>query len=155
MRRSGSPKARGAFSLIEVALATIIVGIGILAVVAGLGAGSRVNDAGRDLTQAVFLADEIREWTVRLPFSDPNGGTSLSSLYNANGVTYSPPQDGLGQSISGMTGWSQVLMLSWRDPNRLNTTVSPNSSTVINANVSVRFQGKEVLAANWLVAKRS
>ena len=172
MRRSRGSKGRGAFSLVEVALATVIVGIGIVAVIASLQAGSRVNGAGRDLTQAVFLAQEIREWTVRLPFRDPDPGDAnnppgpdgispqtfvddLDDLYDPAGLVYCPPRDGLGLPISGMTGWSQVLMLSWRDPNGLTATVSPGASTIINVKVSVRFRGKEVLATSWLVAKRS
>ena len=152
IRRSRRP---GGFSLIEVALASAIIGIGILALVASLGAASRINGAGRDLTRAIFLADEIREWTVQLPFTDPNNGPSLSSLYNASGVTYSPPKDGSGQSITGMTGWSQKLTLTWRDPNSFTHTVSPGTSSVINVAASIRLQGKEVFATNWLVAKRN
>ena len=154
MRRSSRSKAGGAFSLVEAALAAVIVGTGIVAVVASLGAGARMNDAGRNLTEAVFLAEEMREWTVQLPFTEANGGTSLSSLYAAGGTTYSPPINGMGQTISGMTDWSQVLTLSWADPNNLTSTLSPNASSVIRASVSVRFQGAQVLAVSWLEANR-
>jgi hypothetical protein len=136
-------------------MAIVIVGVGIVALITCLGAGSKVNGAGRDLTQAVFLAQEMREWTVQLPFSDANLGTTLSSLYVAGGATYPLPKGGDGNSIANMPGWSQVLTLSWRDPNNLLTTVSPNTSTVINVQVSARMQGVEVFSTNWIVAKRN
>jgi prepilin-type N-terminal cleavage/methylation domain-containing protein len=169
MRRSRRP---GGFSLIEVALASAIIGIGIVALVASLGAASRVNDAGRDLTKAIFLADEIREWTVQLPFKDPDAadannppgpdGTDpqvfvddLDDLYNAAGLVFSPPRDGTGVAIANMTGWSEKLTLTWRDPNNFTQTVSPGTSTVINVAASIRLRGKEIMATSWLVAKRN
>lgn len=169
--RRHPPRRRG-FSLVESALAIVIIGIGIVALVASLGAASSINGAGRNLTRAVFLAQEIREWTLRLPFRDtdpadannPPGpdGTSpqtfvddLDDLYDPAGLLYSPPRDGAGQALSDLAGWSQKLTLTWREANNLLQTVSPGTSDVVHVQVSVRLQGKEVVATNWIVAKRS
>jgi Tfp pilus assembly protein PilV len=155
MCHSRQSKSRGGFSLVETALAIVIIGIGIVALVASLDAGSRINGAGRDLTNAIFLAQEAREWTVQLPFSDANLGTTLVSLYSAGGLTYNPPHDGEGQQITGMSGWSQVLTVSWRDPNNLASAVSTNGSNVVNVQASIRCQGTEVYKTNWFVAQRN
>jgi Tfp pilus assembly protein PilV len=167
------PKTRRAgFSLVETAVATVMVGLGIVALVTSLGAGSRVNAAGRDLTKAVYLAQEMREWTLRLPFKDPDAGDAnnppgpdgsdphvfvddLDDFYASGGLVFSPPRDGTGQSISDMTGWSQKVTLTWRNAANFSQVVTPGSSTVINVQVSILFQGKEVFATNWLVAKRT
>jgi Tfp pilus assembly protein PilV len=172
MQHSKRPAGRGGFSLVESALAIVIIGIGIVALVASLDAGSRINGAGRNLTRAVFLAQEIREWTLQLPFRDPDPGDAnnppgpdgsspqvfvddLDDLYDPAGLVFSPPRDGQGQVLSDLTGWSQQLTLTWRDPSHLTQTVTPGGSSVIHVTVSVRLQGKEVFTTNWLVAKRS
>ncbi|HOF19019.1 MAG TPA: prepilin-type N-terminal cleavage/methylation domain-containing protein, partial [Phycisphaerae bacterium] len=62
----GVPTGEG-FTLIEVAIATAIIAIGVVALVVSVGSGTRANQGGTELTQAVFLAQEIREWTLRLP----------------------------------------------------------------------------------------
>jgi len=172
MRGRRQPPRRRGFSLVESALAIVIVGIGIVALVASLGAASSINGAGRNLTRGVFLAQEVREWTLRLPFSDPDPGDAnnppgpdgtspqvfvddLDDLYNAAGLLYSPPRDGAGQALSDLTGWSQKLTLTWRSPDNLLQTVSPGASDIVHVQVSVRLQGKEVFATNWIVARRS
>jgi prepilin-type N-terminal cleavage/methylation domain-containing protein len=172
MQPRGNPPRRRGFSLVESALAIVIIGVGIVALMASLEAGGRINGAGRDLTRAVFLAQEAREWTVRLPFRDPDpadannppgpDGTNpqvfvddLDDLYNSAGLVYSPPRDGAGQPLAGLTGWSQVFTLTWRDPNNLLQAVSAGGSDVINVAVSVRFKSKEVFANNWIVARRN
>ena len=62
-------ESRG-FSLIEVAVATAIIGLGIVAMIVSTRSGTDINGASREMTQALFLANEIREWTLKLPFSD-------------------------------------------------------------------------------------
>ncbi len=156
------------FTLIEAALTTAVVGIGILALMHSMAAGTRVNRQGRNITQAVFLAQEIREWTLRLPFRDPDpadqnnppgpDGTSpqtfVDDLDDLMGVTYSPPRDAQGYAINGLTGWSQTIDLEWRDPDDLRSVVTPGTSPVINVKVTVKFKGEEVLQTDWLVTDR-
>lgn len=166
------PTGRRGFSLVEAALAIVIIGVGIVALLAGLQAASQINGAGRNLTRAVFLAQEIREWTVRLPFRDtdpadannppgPDGWDpqvyidDLDDFYDPSGLIYSPPRDGRGQAIPNLTGWSEKLTLTWRDPNSLSQTVAVGGSTVINVRVSIVFQTKEIFATDWFVAKRN
>ena len=60
------------FSLIELAIATCVIGLGVVSLVAVSGACTQSNAAGSKLVEAVVLAQEIREWTVTLPFSDPD-----------------------------------------------------------------------------------
>ena len=162
------PRRRG-FSLVESALAIVIVGIGIVAVVASLGAASRINGAGRNLTRGVFLAQEIREWTLRLPFKDPDPGDAgkppgpdgtnpqlfVDDLDDLLNVTYGPPRDGQGRAISGLAGWSQVITMTWRDPDSLTTTVPVGTSDVICVTVTIRHGDEAILATNWVVTRRT
>lgn len=164
--------ARG-FTLIEVLVSIIIIGMGIVALLASAASSTKVNDSGRKLTSASFLAQEIREWTIKLPFSDPDTGDQdnppgpdgsdpqyfvddLDDLSGTNneGVTYSPPRDGQGAPIADMTNWSQQIELTWRDPDSLNTVVGVGASDVIYVQVTILHKGMEVLKTGWIVARR-
>ncbi len=160
--------ARGGFSLVEVAVATAIVGMGVTALMVALAAGTRTNHAGQELTQAVFLAQEIREWTLNLPFSDPDpadannppGPDSTSpqifvdDLDDLLDVTYDPPRDGRGVSIAGMDGWSQTIHLTWRNPSNLTSIVTNGASDAIYVEVEIAHYGQAVLSTAWLVTRR-
>jgi len=163
-----SRRLRG-FTLIEVAVAAVIIALAVTALMASLAAGTRANRAGQQLTQAVFLAQEIREWTIKLPFSDTDPGDvgnppgpdgsdpqdyvdDLDDLIN---VTYSPPHDGRGVALSSMAGWSQAISLTWRNPDNLSVTVAPGASDIIHVQVVVSYRGQPMLTAGWLVARRS
>ena len=135
------------FSLIEVAVATVIIGLGVTALLLSVGAGTRVNDNARELTQAAFLAGEVREWASNQTFAN------LSAL--ASPTTFSPPQDGGGNTITDMAGWSQVISITWRDGVNLNNNVAVGSSKFINMQVQV-FRGSQLmLATTALVVNRS
>ncbi len=171
--RRARPVRRHGLTLIEVAAATALVGIGVTALMVATGSTTRVNDASRKLTQAVFLAQEIREWTLKLPFSDPDPGDQgnppgpdgsdpqnfiddLDDLSNwdGNGITYSPPRDGQGYPIGNMDGWSQTIALTWRHPDDLSQTVAAGASDIINVHVDVVFGDKTIVASDWLVVRR-
>jgi prepilin-type N-terminal cleavage/methylation domain-containing protein len=166
--RDAPGRRRAGFSLVEVAVATAILGIGMVALLTCVGSGTRTNDAGRKATLGTFLAQEIREWTLRLPFTDPDPGDAnnppgpdgsdpqvfVDDLDDLMDVTYSPPRDGTGAAIANMTEWSQTITLTWRDPANLTSTVSAATSDVIHVGVAVRCGGEPVLTAGWLVVNR-
>ena len=168
MKRTTRRSGRSGFSLVEVAVATAIVGIALTALLVAVGSNTRVNDAGGKLTQGVFLAQEIREWTLALPISDPDpsdansppgpDGSSpqvwVDDLDDLMDVTYSPPRDGQGYSLYDMSGWAQTISLSWRDPNDVYTPVDAGASDVICVHVDVSYQGNTVVSSAWLVARR-
>ncbi len=162
-----SVRDRG-FTLIEVAVATVIVGVAVVALLTAVGAHTRVNDAGAKLSEGSFLAQEIREWTLTLPFTDPDHGDAgnppgpdgtspqsfVDDLDDLMDVTYSPPRDGMGYELYGMDGWSQTISMTWRDPNDIATPVADGGSDLVCVQVQVSFQGTPVVSRNWLVANR-
>ena len=56
----------------ESALAIVIIGTGVFAMLRLLAAGTSSNQAGAELTTAVNLANNIHEVIIRLPFYDPD-----------------------------------------------------------------------------------
>lgn len=155
------------FSLIEAAAATIILGLGVAALLSAVAAGTRAHGAGREITHATTLAQEVREWTLKLPFYDPQGGGGSSpgseegdpqsfvdDLDDLMDVTFCPPRDGQGLPITDMTGWSQTITLSWRDVNNLTSTVTAGTSDAVEVQVQVRHNQKTILTTEWLVVRR-
>jgi len=151
-----------------VLIASALVGIGVTAIMTAMQSGTEVNSAGQEITQAAYLAQEIREWTLKLPFQDEDPGDRdnppgpdgsdpqmfVDDLDDLINVTYSPPRDAAGTAISNMTGWSQQITLEWKDPDALCTTVPEGSSDVIHVSVAVARKGRTVLTAGWLVMRK-
>ena len=166
-RRSGRGRraGRAGFTLIEAVVATAIVGIGVSALFVSLKAGTEVNGASADLTQAVFVAQEIREWTLKLPFTDPDPGDQgkppgpdgadpqwwVDDLDDLMDVAYSPPRNGSGESMYGLDDWSQAITLTWRDPKNLSAVVTPGSSDVVHVQVEVSRGSRALLTTGWFV----
>jgi type II secretory pathway pseudopilin PulG len=168
MKRKQLRVASGGFTLIEAAIATVIVGVGVGVLLTGVAACTRVNSAGKELTQGVFLAQEVREWTLQLPFSDPDPGDQgsppgpdgsdpqvfVDDLDDLMDVTYSPPRDARGHALDDMPDWSETLTLTWRDPDSLTAVVPPGASDVLYVEVEIRNQARPVVTTGWLVTRR-
>ena len=146
------------------------------ALVVAARSDTQVNAAGRELTQAVFLAQQLREWTLTLPFSDPDPQdqgnppgsdegdpqTFVDDLDDLMDVTYSPPMsargkpplDTTGEPMSGVDGWSQHITLTWLDGDDLTQAVTPGTSDFVRVEVNVAYRGQNMLTASWLVTRR-
>lgn len=161
-------RRRRGFSLVEVLVATVILGIGMAALMTAMAANTRTNTEGQSVTQAVFLAQELREYTLTLPFADPtpgdagsppgvdpyDGGT-IDDLDDLMDRTFSPPLDGQGGSHYELQGWSQTVTLSWRDDGDLaGATRTPGSTKVVHVQVTISYEGREVLTTGWIVTDR-
>ena len=160
--------AGGGFTLIEALIASVLVGVGVSAMMVATKSGTQVNAGAREITHAINLAQEIREWTLKLPFSDPDTGDQDNSpgpegsdpqvfvddLDDLMNVTFSPPRDGNGQPVSDLSGWSQQITLTWRDHDNISQIVADGASEMIYVDVTVSYEGRQILTTGWLVARR-
>src|SRR5262245_53309678 len=112
MRPFYGPRRPNAFTLIEVSLAMVIVGVGILAMMQLLAVCTTQNRAGAEITTATLLAENIRETMAGLPLTDPifghgtfgaESGQSLAGFDDVDdfdGQTFNPPIDAFRQPVT-------------------------------------------------------
>ena len=162
---------RSGFTLLEVLCASVITGIGFIAILSSVTASTEVTYASSEMTQATLLTQEIREWTTNLPFSDPekyNAGNSpgadsyvgegvpyVDDLDDLMEVTFSPPRNGLGEAIEDMDGWSQSISLTWGSSSDINTAVVPGTSEIVQVQVTISKDNKTVMQTSWLMTENS
>src|SRR5688500_2355035 len=110
-RSTSSPAARRGFTLMEAAIVTAIVGIGIVAMMELLAAGTMANTQSSELTTAMRLASNIHERAV---------ATEYDQLFTEfNNKSFSPPVNAKKDAISGMPGWQQLVDAQYVDPDNV------------------------------------
>ncbi len=109
---------RRAFTLIETALATVIIGVGVLALVQAQESFIKSNSWSSQAATANYLAGEIRELTRKLPKFDPVNGLYVDSGGTLRGwaprstdvgprdFAYVTAFDGIKFTSSGTTGYA-------------------------------------------------
>ena len=143
--RLGRCPRRAGFTLIEAAIVTAIVGIGVVGVLELLAAGSMANADSTELTTAVYLANNIDEMLQGASYA------TLKSTYDNH--AYSPPVDATGATLSSFSGWQQVVSVKYVDHNLL-TSVVPDSQVEPTSRVTVTIlhNGYGIYVARWNVA---
>ncbi len=137
---SGKPKTR-AFTLVEVLIATIFIGLAISALMAANGHYTMVNGAGLDLSTGEFLIEQIREMTML---------TAYASLTGLNNTTYSPPRDANGQPLNVFSSFSQeisVAKVSATDFQQVDA-----NSKFVRITVEIKHNGDPLTEASWVRA---
>lgn len=145
---------RRGFTLIEASLTTVIIGVGVLAILAAQQSYHQQNHWAQRTGTAMLLANEIREMTMHLPHHDPAVGAENlgpevgeDSLVDYNDLddfiggldpttqralprSFTPPNgpiNAVRQVIPDMERWEQVLLIEKVDPNALN---APSDQTL-------------------------
>ena len=100
------------------------------------------NAESTELTTAMGLASNIHEMSL---------GVAYSSVMTMNAQSYSPPIDARKVAISGMPNWSQVVSVSYVNPDNLTATVasSPSQRTA-RITVTISHSGQQVYQESWV-----
>lgn len=167
--RIKQPKSVRGFTLIEVLIATILVGFSIAALMAANGTLSMANGAGTDQSTAEFLAEQIRELTAMLAVVDPQTGTTTPlGPEEASVVSYDDVDDfhgfsssSLGGPISAMrtvltefSAFSQQVTVQNVSLANLDQVVDtpPHSSPLVRVTVRVLKNGRLICTTSWIRA---
>ena len=136
---------RRGFTLMEAAIVTAIVGIGIVAMMELLAAGTMANTQSSELTTAMGLASNIHERAIATPYDQ--------LFTEFNDFSRSPPVNAKKDQISGMTGWQQVVDVLYVDPDNVRSFVPDSQPTPITrVIVQINRNGRPVYATSWLMA---
>jgi hypothetical protein len=171
-RKSQVGSRKSGFTLIETALAVVIVGTGVLAILAAQQAYHQHNMWSQRIGTALLLANEMRELTMNMPRFDPITGEDTfgpegneptvmqyDDLDDFHGATFSPPIDAHRLTIPNMDRWTQVVTVENVLPNMVNGTAVPNNSTdVVRITCRVLYQSPtmneplEITRLTWIRA---
>jgi len=157
----------GGFSLIEVLIAILLVGLAIASLVAANIAFTKANGAGADLSTAEFLVEQIRELTTLLPVVDPQSGTATSpfgpeeatltdydDVDDFDGANFSPPIGADRKPLNAFAGFSQRITVEKVSPSNFELVVADNnSSSFVRVTVKVFLNSKEISSASWIRAR--
>lgn len=163
----GLGRMRRGFTLIESALATIIVGVGVLSIVAAQQAFHGQNSWSTHASTATRLGNEIREMTLNLPNHDPvtgsaNWGFEVGNETNIqdfddvddfagdpsdpSGLIFSAalgngPVNARREVIPNMEGWAQEVYVECVNPQNITEVLANGASDVLRVRVVATYQG--------------
>ncbi|MFH1719425.1 MAG: prepilin-type N-terminal cleavage/methylation domain-containing protein [Planctomycetota bacterium] len=153
------------FSLIEVLIAILLVGLAVASLVAANGAFTKANGAGTDLSTAEFLIEEIRELTVLLPVIDPEletstfgpeGGETLAGyddLDDFDNASFSPPINSERSTLAEVAAFRQQVTVENVKASNFEQVVGDHSSNFVRVTVKIFLNSKEISSARWLRAR--
>ena len=152
------------FSLIEILIAIILVGLAIASLVVANSSFTRANAAGTDLTTAEFLVEQIRELTVLLPVIDPNTGTftfgpeggetltNYDDLDDFDGAVFSPPISADRVTLNDFAAFSQQVTVEKVNPSNFEEVITTEHKNFVRVTVRVLLNSKEISSAGWIRA---
>ncbi|MGE5610210.1 MAG: type IV pilus modification PilV family protein [Bacillota bacterium] len=165
-------KIRRGFTLLEAALVTCIVGVGITSLLQLMAAGTVCNTTGTELTTGLNLAKNIREMTLGLAFADPTSVNrwdpsvpphwgpesdeptvqSYDDVDDLDGASFNPPIDARRQSLTEFANWTQSIKVTSVDPDYLpNDKVGNGKSPAIRITCTITHLGQHVCELSWMV----
>jgi len=156
---------KSGFSLIEVLIAILLVGLAIASLVAANSALTRANGAGTDLSSAEFLLGEIRELTALLPVVDPETGVSTfgpetgealanyDDLDDFDAAVFSPPINADRAILNNSAAFSQQIAVQNVSASNFEQTVGDHGSDFVRVTVRVLLNSQEISSASWLRAR--
>jgi len=161
-------KNKEGFTLIEVMLAVILVGLAIASLVGANGAFSQANGAGTELSTAEFLLEQIKELTAMLPVVDPDGYTpfgpdsgetvaqfdDLCDFDNFDSSTLGGPIDAGRNTLSNFSTFSQQVIVQNVNPTNFELVIADSpTASFFRITVKVLNNSEEICSSSWLRAK--
>ncbi len=135
---------KNAFSLIEVLIAVMFVGLAIAALLAGNSAFTQANSVANDLSTAEFLTEQIRECTALFNYAN---------LHAFDDVSYCPPRDAKGDVLNDLAAFTQEITVENVSDTNFTQVVADNSSHFIRITVKICRSTKEISSTSWLRAQ--
>ena len=121
-------------------MATMIVGIGLVATMQLLAAGTSANIDGSNTTTGINLAKNSRELTLKSTFAEVRA---------MNGAVHNPPVDSRGERIVGFNNWTQSVVVQPVDPDDLTVNIANPNPHALRVTARVANNGTYVCEMSW------
>jgi prepilin-type N-terminal cleavage/methylation domain-containing protein len=152
------------FSLIEVLIAAVLVGLAVAALLGASRSLTMANASGADLSTAEFLIEQIRELTTLLPVIDPQTGTATfgheetglanyDDLDDFDGANFSPPISADRAVLSNLAGFSQQVTVENVNAANFEQVAADHSSNFVRVRVKVLLNLREISSVSWIRAR--
>ena len=155
-------KCRDGFTLIEVLIAILLVGLAIVSLISANGAFTQANGAGVELSTAEFLIEQIRELSTVLEVIDPNTGVATfgpeasetladyDDLDDFHGAVFSPPISADRNSLTDLSAYSQQITVENVNASDFEQVEINHGSFFVRVSVKIFLNTKEISSARWL-----
>lgn len=154
---------RQGFTLVEVLVAMILIGIAIASLLAASISFTRANGAATNLSTAEFLLEQIRELTTTLPVIDPDGGSTFGAeegalaeyddLDDFDGITFSPPISIDRTPLTDFTGFTQQITVENVSPANFQQVEADGTTNFVRVTVTVSLNSKPICSSMWIRAR--
>lgn len=163
------------FTLIEVLIASVLVGLAIAALLGANSSFSLANATGADLSTGEFLVEQIRELTMMLPAVDPAipAGTAVTVLGRETGETtlatyddvddfdgfdsstLGAPIDARRATLPALAAYRQQVTVQKVNKSNFDQTVldSDTSTDFVRITVQILENGRPLCSASWVRAR--
>ena len=137
---SGFKSFRNGFTLIEILIAVVLLGLAMAAIVASNVAFTQATAQAAQLSTAEFLIEQIRELTALLLYNDVD---------DFNGAVFNPPIDCQQRQLTDFSDYSQAVTVENLSANLQPPGPDPNSPFV-RVTVRILYQNNEITKASWI-----
>jgi len=152
------------FSLVEVLVAIMIIGLALAALAGANMAFTKANGAGTDLSNAEFLVEQIKELTTLLPVIDQQTGAATfgpeeaaladyDDLDDFDGANFSPPISADRQTLSELAAFSQQVTVQNVSASDFELVVADHSSDFVKITAKVFLNSKLISSTSWVRAR--
>lgn len=146
-------------TIIESVLATVILGISIVAGLKAAAVAAATNRAAAQRIIASQLAADLIQTITTRPYKQAGTSTigkdgtaetnpgNFNDVDDYNGWTETPPKDYThGKQLTGLAGWTRSVVVIWIEPSDLNLA-STTDKGLKRIHVSVTYQGRVMASA--------
>lgn len=152
------------FSLVEVLIAVVLVGLAIAALLASNSALTIANSEGAELSTAEFMTEQIRELTTMLNVVDPETGIgtfgpeepnfiSYDDVDDFDGAIFSPPISADRSTLNDFSAFTQQVTVENVSASNFELVVGDHSSSFVRVTVRVLLNAREISSACWIRAR--
>jgi prepilin-type N-terminal cleavage/methylation domain-containing protein len=158
-------KQNSGFTMVEVLIAILLIGLAIASLMAANQAFTKANNVGTDLSTAEFLIEQIKELTALLPVVDPQTelatfgpevGETLANyddLDDFDGRNFSPPINADRNLLNDYATFSQQVTVNNVNASNFEQIVGDHGSNFVRVTVSIYQNAQLITSASWLRAR--